>query len=265
MSHTPDLRRDKAIELARYDQRANAVLTTGGLQLLGADGAAGLPAELRAPYLVYEAHLRQHARSGVHVLELCSGNGQHSLVPAREGARVTITDIAPNNVALTLVRAQSAGLSLEGLVADAENLPFPPATFDVVAVAGSLSYVDLDLLLAQVTRVLKPGGAFIFVDSLNHNPVYRLNRWLNYRRGLRSRSVLRRIPTQATLARIKQDFPDLAVSFHGIFAFLVPLLRPFGAARAARWLDRADHWFSRCGPLAFKVVGCGHRPAKYFP
>lgn len=262
MSQAPDLRRDKAIELARYDQRADAVLSTGGPRLLGVDGANGMRAELRAPYLVYETHLRRHAKPGLQILELCCGNGQHSLVPARTGARVTVSDIAPNNVALAVARARADGLAIEGVVADAENLPFAPATFDVVAVAGSLSYVDLELLLREVCRVLKPGGAFIFVDSLNHNPIYRLNRWLNYRRGLRSRSVLKRIPTQATLGRIKRDFPDLEVSFHGIFAFLIPFLRPFGPDRAARWLDEADQRLSRYGHLAFKVVGCGHRKSE---
>jgi len=253
-----DTHRDKAIELARYDSRAAGVLQAGALSALGPVGAAGIPLELRAPYLVFESHIVRHSRNDARVLDLCCGNGQHSLVAAREGAQVTVSDIAPHNVELTLARAASSGFRLEGVAADAENLPFTSASFDVVTMAGSLSYVELEKLLSEIRRVLRPGGAFIFVDSLDHNPFYRVNRWINFLRGERSLSVLRRIPKLSTLSRIRRDFPDLAVSFHGIAVFLLPLLRPFGPARAACWLEAIDRALPSARRLAFKVVGIGH-------
>jgi SAM-dependent methyltransferase len=248
---------DKQVERARYEARAQQALSDD-LARLGPPGAIGIPAELREPYLVYERLVQRHARPGLRVLDLCCGNGQHSLAAARLGARVTVSDIAPHNVALALARAQAAGCEVEGVPADAESLPFESHTFDVVTMAGSLSYVDLETFLAELRRVLRPGGAFIFVDSLNHNPIYRFNRWRHYRRGARSRSTLERMPTLATLERLRREFPDLSVSFHGILAFLTPVLRVMGGERAAQCLNWSDRLLTAGRRHAFKIVGVGH-------
>lgn len=250
---------DKAAERARYDLRAGTIIDSGRIEQLGLDGAEGVPEGLRAPYLAYENHVRRHARPGISFLDVCCGNGLHSLTAARCGATVTVTDIAPRNVELTLVRAARAGFTLAGTAADAEQLPYPDGSFDVVTCAGSLSYVDLERFLDEITRILRPGGGFIFVDWLNHNPIYRLNRWRHYRRGERSLSTLRRMPTIGTLQRISRRFPDLQVSYHGLFSFLFPFLKLLGLERTpldGRWLFP---WLSR---YAFKIVGICHKPGK---
>lgn len=250
---------DKAIERDRYNNRASEILLSGGSSGLGMLGAAGVDIELRSPYLNYEALIRRHAKPGVRLLDLCCGNGQHSLLAARLGAHVTVCDLAPSNVSLALARAEMHGLKLTGVTADAEHTPFANSSFDVVTVAGSLSYVNLESFLAEVSRVLWPGGAFIFVDSLNHNSIYRLNRFLHYKRGLRTHSTLKRMPTMRSLERIRRQFPDLTLSFHGIFSFASPILRPLGRARVARLLDAADRRASFLRRYAFKVVGFGHK------
>ncbi len=251
---------DREIERQRYNERAGRQLAEAG-SALGPDGAAAVDPVLRRPYLVYEELVRRAARPGLAVLDLCCGDGLHSLTAARAGADVTASDIAENNLALARQRAARAGLPLRTVIADAEKLPLPDASFDLVTCAGSLSYVDLECFLAELRRVLRPGGAFIFVDSLNHNPAYRFNRFLHFLRGRRSRSTLERMPTQATLARIRADYPDLQASYHGVFAFLAPVLRLLGPARAAECLDRWDAAQPGLHRQAFKVVGFGHRPA----
>jgi ubiquinone/menaquinone biosynthesis C-methylase UbiE len=47
----------------------------------------------------------------------------------------------------------------------------------LIVSAGSLSYGDNDKVLDEIYRVLKNKGAFIAIDSLNNNPIYRLNRF----------------------------------------------------------------------------------------
>lgn len=249
---------DRAIEQERYERRATEFLHAP--TRLGLDGAASVPVELRTPYLRYEAWVKQAARPGLTVLDVCCGDGRHSLTAAHTGCTITVSDIAPSNLAIARLRADRAGVVLETVAANAEHLPFPDAHFDLVTCAGSLSYVDLEIFLAEVTRILRPGGAFIFVDSLNHNPVYRLNRFIHYLRGQRSRSTLQRMPTMATLRRLGEVFPGLEVSYHGIFSFLAPILRIAGRERATRWLDAADRIFSLCRRQAFKVVGLGRKP-----
>jgi SAM-dependent methyltransferase len=50
------------------------------------------------------------------------------------------------------------------LVGQAERLPFPAGSFDLVTAAGSLNYVDLALFLPDVSRVLVPGGVLAIYD-----------------------------------------------------------------------------------------------------
>ena len=248
---------DRDVERDRYNARAAGQLSG---PTLGPDGAEGVEPLFRRPYLLFEEWVRQHATAGTAVLDVCCGDGIHSLTAARLGARVTASDLAENNLAVAQTRASRAGLKIHPITANAECLPLPDQSFDLITCVGSLSYVDPDLFLGEVRRLLRPGGAFIFVDSLNHNPLYRLNRWRHYRRGLRSLSTLRRMPSLGTLQRIRRDFPDLEISYHGVFSFLAPLLRPLGPERAARWLDRTDlqiPWLQR---YAFKIVGVGHKP-----
>lgn len=253
---------DKASEKERYDRRAAEVVSAGDLGILGGDGADGIPVEIRAPYVVYEQLIDGIASRGGRVLDLCCGNGQHSVKTALAGANLTVSDIAPRNVELAVKRIAQSGINVSGVVADAESLPFENRSFDLVTCAGSLSYVDLQKFLSEVRRVLAPGGTFICVDSLNHNPVYRLNRRIHYWKGERSESVILRTPTKRTIGKLSDIFPhNVVVSFHGIFSFLVPVLCPvLGSVRTARVLDALD---KRCRVLerfSFKFVFRGSIP-----
>ena len=258
----PDFTQDKAAERDRYDQRARTQLA-GHSASLGLDGAASQPRPIRRPYLVYEEFIRQSARpGGWEALDVCCGTGLYSLVAASAGAGVTASDIAENNLALARQRAERTGVALRTAVADAERLPFPDASFDLITCSGSLSYVDLDRFLTEVRRLLRPGGWFVCVDSLNHNPVYRLNRYVQYRRGRRTLGTLERMPTLATIAAIERRFEAVETSYHGIASFLAPVLRAVvGEQMAAASLDGFDRRAPFLRRYAFKFVLRARRPA----
>lgn len=61
------------------------------------------------------------------------------------------------------------------MVADMEQLPFENESFNIVTSAGSLSYGYQIKVDYEIRRVLKPNGFFICVDSLKHNPIYKIN------------------------------------------------------------------------------------------
>lgn len=251
----------KRLEADRYDRRARAALQAGGPVLPDGDGACAVPPALRKPYEVFEQQVRAAVRPGVELLDVCCGTGRYSLVGALAGARVTAADLAENNLVLVQRRAARAGLAIQTAVADAERLPFAAAAFDVVTCVGSLSYVELAVFLAEIHRVLRPGGRFICVDSLNHNPVYRLNRRLQHWRGERGLSTLQRMPTRHTVERLAQEFERAEVSYHGVLSFLAPLAcRVAGEQRAAAWLDSFDQRHPDLKNGAFKFVFSGRRP-----
>lgn len=246
---------DKSEDLRRYEDGARLALESAAARQPHDLGAAAVAPEFRAPYIFYEKRIGEIVSPAHHVLELGSGSGLHTAVLLRTGARVTATDISPN--ALALLQRNLAELKPERLVtrvADIEALPFPSGTFDVVACAGSLSYGDPRLVDEEARRVLRPGGTFVCVDSLNDNPVYRLNRWLRYIRGERTRSTLIRMPDLRRIEEIGRHFTSTEVRYFGALAWAMPLLtRVLGSGRASRASDAFDE-FVQVRRSAFKFV-----------
>ncbi len=244
---------DKSIERERYETRARAALDSEAQ--LGQLGAAGISPALRAPYDFYEQVISELVSSRHEVLELGSGAGFHTGALLRTGARVTATDISPSSLALLEKNLGSLGTGkLRCQVADMESLPFESNTFDVVACAGSLSYGAPALVNAEILRVLRPGGAFICVDSLDHNPIYRINRWLNYRRGERTSSTFRRIPDMERINEISRHFARVKVRYFGSITWALPVVeRLLGAHNAGR-VSQAFDDFVGVKRSAFKFV-----------
>ena len=100
---------------------------------------------------------------GQAVLDLASGPGDPALTIAEKvspGGRVVATDQAPEMVAGAEARAARRGLdNFEAQTADAEELPFPDASFDrVTSRFGAMLFVDPIQGLSEARRVLRPGG-----------------------------------------------------------------------------------------------------------
>jgi ubiquinone/menaquinone biosynthesis C-methylase UbiE len=98
-------------------------------------------------------------RSGQKVLDVAAGNGNASLAAARRWCDVVATDYVPALLERARERAAAERLDIEFREADAEALPFPHASFDVVvSIFGVMFTPDQDRAAAEMTRVCKPGG-----------------------------------------------------------------------------------------------------------
>ena len=245
---------DKEIERERFGQRAAAALEAGGA--LPVLGAAGVSLELRRPYLRFEELLRETVHPDDRVLDLCCGDGQFSFVAAEAGARVTGLDLSAATLELAARRGPNElRKNVDWAEGDCEQLPFPDGSFSGVVCAGGLSYGEWVPVLDEIVRVLQPDGWLIAVDTYNHNPLYRLNRWLHRLRGRRTASVNRRIPSRRWLALVRERFANLEVNHFGVFTFLAPVFRAVaGSERTARWLDRWDAYVCAPREWAFKIV-----------
>ena len=97
--------------------------------------------------------------AGESVLDVAAGNGNATLAAARRFAHVTSTDYVPALLDKGRERAQAEGLSVEFLEADAEDLPFEDASFDVVlSTLGSMFTPDHARTAREMLRVLRSGG-----------------------------------------------------------------------------------------------------------
>jgi ubiquinone/menaquinone biosynthesis C-methylase UbiE len=101
-------------------------------------------------------------------LELGCGTGFFLLNLKQAGVldRGSVTDISPGMVAVAQRNAKGLGFSVEGRVADAESLPYPDDSFDLVVGHAVLHHIpDVELALREVVRVLRPGGRFVFAGE----------------------------------------------------------------------------------------------------
>jgi SAM-dependent methyltransferase len=98
-------------------------------------------------------------RAGERVLDVAAGNGNAALAAARRFARVTALDYVPALLERAGARAAASGLELELLEADAERIPLPDASFDVVlSTFGVMFTADHERAAREMLRVARPGG-----------------------------------------------------------------------------------------------------------
>jgi arsenite methyltransferase len=113
---------------------------------------------------------------GERVLDLGSGAGTDSLIAAQmvgETGSVTGIDMTPEMLRKARAAAAEMGATnVEFLESEAERLPFPDASFDVVISNGVIDLVpDKDAVFAELNRVLAPGGRIQVADVTIQNPV----------------------------------------------------------------------------------------------
>lgn len=104
------------------------------------------------------------AYRGKTLLEVGCGLGTDLLQFARAGAKVTGIDLTESGIELTRRRFEWEGLEGNFHVADAENLPFDDAIFDVVYSFGVLHHTpEITKAIKEIHRVLKPSGELILM------------------------------------------------------------------------------------------------------
>ncbi|BBP02652.1 hypothetical protein TPL01_00840 [Sulfuriferula plumbiphila] len=98
-------------------------------------------------------------RAGERVLDVAAGNGNATLAAARRWCDVVSTDYVPALLERGRTRANAEGLPVQFEQADAENLPYPDHSFDVVlSTFGVMFTPDQDKAAAEMARACKPGG-----------------------------------------------------------------------------------------------------------
>ncbi len=126
----------------------------------------------------WEPYIKTFARfergRGARVLEVGVGAGTDFIQWVRAGAVATGVDLTEHGVALTRERLALEGLHAEVQIADAENLPFPDESFDIVYSYGVLHHSpDTARAIREVHRVLRPGGTALVM-------VYHARSWVGF-------------------------------------------------------------------------------------
>jgi SAM-dependent methyltransferase len=104
-------------------------------------------------------------RAGERVLDVACGNGNAALAAARRFCSVVGVDFVPALLEQARLRAEAEGLEVAFEEADAEALPFPDASFDVVlSTCGGMFAPDQEQTARELLRVCRPGGRIGMVN-----------------------------------------------------------------------------------------------------
>jgi SAM-dependent methyltransferase len=96
---------------------------------------------------------------GLRVLDIASGTGNAAIPAAETGADVVASDLTPELLEAGRSRAEAEGVELEWTEADAENLPFEDASFDVVMSSIGVMFAPYHQAAAdEMVRVCRPDG-----------------------------------------------------------------------------------------------------------
>jgi SAM-dependent methyltransferase len=161
-------------------------------------------------------------RSKVHILDLGCGSGAHVWFAAREGFRTYGIDGSPTAIALAAERLEREGLRADLRQGELRALPYAEACMDVVLDGAAIQHNGLSAIrtiIAEVLRVLKPGGRFfgtmVAEDSLG---------------------VSGRLRTHFFA---RAEFPDLFREFDDLSVGSVEYVAGHGGGRQKFWLVEA--------------------------
>ena len=178
---------------------------------------------LNKPYELY-FKLLENKNNKSKLLEIGAGTGQNTGFLIDMSYKVCATDISLEFLEVMNKKFHRC-INFYTQYADMEKLPFTEESFDVVCSAGSLSYGDNEIVMNEIYRVLKPGGMFIAVDSLNNNPIYKFNRYIRYLKKERPKSTLSRMPTICLIDKYAQKFIPIEIKYFGAITWIYPILK----------------------------------------
>ena len=249
------MKKDKFIERDRYEERAKNVLKSKVVEEKNL-GSEDISLYLREPYLKYENYIKKYIKPSYKVLEVGSGTGIHTYSILKTGAKVTATDISRSSTKIVNKKYRSFVEinKLETKIADIEDLPFSDESFDAITSAGSLSYGSRKLVDNEIYRVLKPGGKFICVDSLNNNLIYRANRFTGFILGKRSLMTIKNMLATSDINNLEKKYEEIKVRYYGSITFAIPFIsKVIGKKKASYFSSYLDR---KCNikKSAFKFV-----------
>src|SRR5690606_1949299 len=105
------------------------------------------------------------------VLDIATGTGDLAILMAQTNAKQIVgLDISPGmlDVGRKKIAARNLSEKIEMLLGDSENMPFDDNSFDAITVAfGVRNFENLEKGLSEISRVLKPNGIFVILETSN--------------------------------------------------------------------------------------------------
>jgi ubiquinone/menaquinone biosynthesis C-methylase UbiE len=258
-----ELRKEKEIEY--YDKETEK--SAGGFTK-EAGSLGGFNTFLLESYNFLRKFLKDKCKEKK-ILDYGCGNGVHSTWLAEYGGKVTGIDLSEKSLQIAKERVKARKLEdkIEFLLRDCEDLKFPNNYFDIVFDGGTFSSLDLNKALAEISRVLKPDGFLIGIETLGHNPFTNFKRKINQLTGKRTKWAAEHIFKTDDLKRAEKYFRKIETHFFHLISWIIfPILNLPGGIILLKLFERIDYFlisiFPFLGRFSFKIVFIFSNPRK---
>lgn len=210
--------------------------------------------------------------AGCRTLEYGCGTGDWALVMAAEGAEATLLDLSPVAIEVGLRRARASGVAsrVRGVSRDASELScFETGEFDLIVACAALHHtLKYPNALAELARILKPGGRILVAETYGNNPLLNAARRMQWRlSSLPQEAGEEIIVSRAEIALLRQRFPLVKVTPVNLLAMAKRFFRGRFEKRGVRGLiggleliDEMLLWICRplrnyCGEVLIEIEG----------
>lgn len=257
------MKRDDKAEVARqWDGDPCGAVTAAPVE---PESAAWYASVRDYRYRLYAPWMRQALNFGrsrdKDVLEIGVGLGSDHLLLAESGARMTALDLSREHLRHTSKHLEYCGLSTKATLGDAERMPFPDGSFDLVYSFGVLHHTPgTRQAISEVHRVLRPGGTalialyhrhsfFFWLSTIGVSGILKLGLirkgWrrllseIEYRSSENTAVPLVKVYSRRQVRRLFRDFGQVAIVAHHVEGGHFPLIGQVLARRLSRdWFER---------------------------
>jgi len=255
----------KIKEIEYYDKEAEE-FREGEVKEAGSRGEFD-PLILESYRFLYEV-LAEKGR-GKKILDYGCGTGIHLVNLAKIGKEAIGIDLSGKSLELAQEKIKREKLQEKAkvLLMDCEKMEFGEDSFDIIFDGGVFSSLDLDKVLPELTRVLRPEGFLIGIETLGHNPLTNFKRKINKLAGKRTVWAAGHIFKLKDLKKIKKYFNKAEAYFFHLFSWAVfPFLNLPGGKSILKIFEKADRFLIFIFPFlrrySFKIVFVVSEPKK---
>ncbi len=245
----------KKTEIEHYDSQAEKMLASDK-----AGDFEGFDPLVLKSFQFFYRKIKENCQDKI-ILDYGCGNGVHSVFPIKNKAKRLIgIDLSEKSLVLAKKRALENGIAslVDFKIMDCEKMAFADNSFDLIIDGGAFSSLDLDKALAEISRVLKPAGKVVAIETLGHNPLTNFKRKINKLTGKRTGWAQSHILTLSGLKEAENYFSKVEPYYFHLFSWLVfPFLGLPGAKILLRLLEAIETPFLKARFLkkyGFKVV-----------
>ena len=240
-------------EKLRFDQFSNLKINEINNFI---DNIERYPEYIKLPYIYFENKIIEYAKEKNSLIDVCCGDGIHTFIASSIVNKIYGIDFSEKSIELCNELKKKKGINNVHFVRDNVLHYNTNKKFDVVIMAGSISYFNHKEILDKLYSLISNNGTLIIIDSLNDNIFYRLNRFLHFLFGKRSYYTIKNMPYLNKLVEnINKNYNLISVKNFGIFIFLTPLLKYFFSenkiSNLITLLDNKFHFLNR---YSFKTV-----------